>query len=154
MTYGYEVEYFVTNAEGAVLKAAPRFLPRDGKGILVEARGSYYPSPSDAESSLLDEFKRISRLAHSHGLSLLKLAEHEGETAGFHVHFGDSRQIDMPFWIVLLNRHFCVDIGLAGRRRSQYRMKPYGFEYRSLPATIRPCEVTACLNEAIHVTVP
>jgi hypothetical protein len=64
--------------------------------------------------------------------------------AGFHVHFSQPDPYDpkrnMPFDMVypirLLDQEFAREIHLAGRLPGAYQIKPYGFEYRSLPATV------------------
>ncbi len=65
--------------------------------------------------------------------------------AGLHIHFGNMRTIDntnvaeqmnMPRIIALMDKEFKDDIKAAKRMPGEYELKNWGFEYRSLPATI------------------
>lgn len=65
--------------------------------------------------------------------------------AGLHIHFGNLRTIDgtsvaeqmnMPRIIALMDKEFMPDIKAAKRMPGEYELKAWGFEYRSLPATI------------------
>jgi hypothetical protein len=74
-------------------------------------------------------------------------------TAGFHVHFsqpdpyatGKYVPFDMVYPIRLLDEAFTRDIQRSNRYPGAYRMKDYGFEYRSLPAAIKISDVTRVL---------
>jgi hypothetical protein len=77
--------------------------------------------------------------------------------AGLHVHFSDTTDyievtkgknpsgykntkhslFDMFKWVKVLDREFGNEILNAGRYKGAYKMKNYGFEYRSLPAQIK-----------------
>lgn len=87
--------------------------------------------------------------------------------AGLHVHFSNEVEayaqnynhpneylerryaglIDMPRFIVGLDRRFAKEIKAARRVPGLYEMKPYGFEYRSLPASIDPYEVAGAISK-------
>lgn len=141
MTFGYEVEYFLSR-NGQILKTVPQSYPRDGSQKLIEARSQYYVTPKDTEQSLLREIHRLSAKTKRDGFEIVQLNHHDGETAGFHVHFGSNKHIDMPMIINELDLSFEREILSAKRLKSLYRMKPYGFEYRSLPATVSSTAVT------------
>jgi len=86
--------------------------------------------------------------------------------AGLHVHFGFeteftyySRNSDNPLtrthlgeipniprYIYLLDKRFKDIIKTAKRAPGLYELKPYGFEYRSLPASVPPVEVADFLK--------
>lgn len=64
--------------------------------------------------------------------------------AGMHIHFSDthtdsnnktviSRQLDLPRIIQHFDKAFAAEIKDAKRLPGFYQIKPYGFEYRSLP---------------------
>ncbi len=94
---------------------------------------------------------------------LVCTADNDPQTqqAGLHIHFSNAQKctirtdtiykdveypapIDMPNIIQILDNAFEEDIRYAHRKLSQYRMKPHGFEYRSLPSTVN-------LNKVIDV---
>jgi hypothetical protein len=64
--------------------------------------------------------------------------------AGLHIHLSqpDTYNKDrfLPFDLIypvrLLDQEFAREIRLSGRLPGAYQMKPYGVEYRSLPATV------------------
>jgi hypothetical protein len=80
--------------------------------------------------------------------------------AGLHVHFSDAyeifgkagdkftayRQLDIPTIVHRLDRVFMATIKATGRVPGSYELKPYGFEYRSLPATVDPLAVAEMLH--------
>lgn len=64
-------------------------------------------------------------------------------TAGCHIHFSrktlDGRQrVQLPIIKIVyaFDARFNREIALANRMAGEYEIKPHGFEYRSLPATI------------------
>lgn len=78
-------------------------------------------------------------------------------TVGLHVHFSDTRidtdttnvngvaytrertthrVLNIPYMIAILDHAFAKQIAEARRPPGLYRMKRYGFEYRSLPGTL------------------
>ena len=75
--------------------------------------------------------------------------------AGLHVHFSDKypascghfTPVNMPRYIKALDTAFASDIKRAGRHIGAYRMKTYGFEYRSLPATVSLTQLTTVLSK-------
>lgn len=76
------------------------------------------------------------------------------QTAGLHVHFSSSysmsqacscgqvikynksQQLNIPRIVQAFDTYFAKQIKEAKRQRGMYEMKPWGFEYRSLPANI------------------
>lgn len=80
--------------------------------------------------------------------------------AGLHVHFSNEIElqegrrkrkvsgfINVPKVIVALDKRFAADIREARRVPGLYEIKPYGFEYRSLPADIDPWVVAAFISQ-------
>jgi len=63
-------------------------------------------------------------------------------TAGLHVHFSRKdelgRRVQLPIQTIVrcMDTAFANEISEAGRIPGEYEIKPYGFEYRSLPATV------------------
>lgn len=85
--------------------------------------------------------------------------------AGLHIHFGDVskqrvyhsstsasselttiNQLNIPRIIWLLDEAFKDEIKAAKRVKGEYELKPYGFEYRSLPATVNLDKVISVLE--------
>jgi len=67
-------------------------------------------------------------------------------TAGSHVHFSrklDGKRVQLPIYQIVrcMDAVFDKEIQSAGRIPGEYEIKPYGFEYRSLPATVDPEKV-------------
>jgi len=59
------------------------------------------------------------------------------QTAGLHIHFGfASKVINIPKIIKSFDSEFVEEIKQTHRQKGLYEMKPYGFEYRSLPTTV------------------
>ena len=62
-------------------------------------------------------------------------------TAGLHVHFSrktpDGKRVQLPMFKIVeeMDRIFRDEITGAKRMHGEFEVKPYGFEYRSLPAT-------------------
>lgn len=161
INYGFECEYFLGDSTGEILYSVPSRFPRDAAGHLIESRSKWYADPLATLSSLLEEDIRLEELAASQGLNVVRLPRYKysgrtssqgrpEETAGFHIHFScDGKQMDLPQMITLLNKRFAGEISSAGRDGSypeHYRMKPHGWEYRRLPATINPREVAKYLR--------
>lgn len=80
--------------------------------------------------------------------------------AGLHIHFGNQRQIEgrhgpvtvvdqmnIPRIVALMDKAFKDDIKEAKRMLGEYELKAWGFEYRSLPATINLNRVANTLIE-------
>lgn len=79
--------------------------------------------------------------------------------AGLHIHFSQPDPVtagkyipfDILYPIRLLDQEFADVIAAAGRHPGAYRMKvPYGFEYRSLPATVSLKQVTKVLLKMLE----
>ncbi len=84
----------------------------------------------------------------------VKTTRHGVVRAGLHVHFSDidehtivdkdnkvvkyhtSNQLDIPYIVYQLDKMFKEHILCSHRQPGIYEMKPWGFEYRSLPSTI------------------
>ena len=92
-------------------------------------------------------------IAKSHNAYGYVFPDNNYSYAGLHVHFSDQRdithigpanttqtviaaQLDMPRIINALDRKFIKEIAEAKRQEGWYELKPWGFEYRSLPASI------------------
>ncbi len=140
MTFGFECEYFIER-DGAIITPVPTRFPRDGGQNLVEVRSSYYKDPQDTLESFLEARVRLDRSLNREGYTRSSrtrwfLEKNDLETAGFHIHFGENRCLDIPKILSQLDLQFYSDIAKAMRVPSQYRMKPYGFEYRSLPCDV------------------
>lgn len=80
--------------------------------------------------------------------------------AGLHIHFSNqvtidgrngpvtiSQQMDIPRIIATMDGMFHSEIKKARRIPGEYEMKAHGFEYRSLPATVRLENVVSALEE-------
>lgn len=149
MTFGFERELLLFDAEGKVIEQVPSRFPRDASQKFVEVRSRWYPAPNHTLFSFVEEFDRLSRVADQNNY-ILQVEEGytflDGyEPAGFHVHFGAYCPIDMPLIIKAFDERFKKEILAAQRTLGAYRMKPHGFEYRSLPATIDSIAVTQLL---------
>jgi hypothetical protein len=78
--------------------------------------------------------------------------------AALHVHFSQPDVYDpkkfLPFDILypirLLDQEFEKVIKKAGRHLGAYQMKPYGFEYRSLPASVPIRDVSRTLLKMLQ----
>jgi len=86
-------------------------------------------------------------------------------TAGLHIHFSSTsdsnerckcgewihtrscKTMDMPRIIKALDKRFYIDIKWAKRQLGLYEMKPYGFEYRSLPNNIPLTELSDFIED-------
>lgn len=89
-----------------------------------------------------------------------KFISHSYSTAGLHVHFSNERDvttgngysmtvpqlIDIPRFVFGLDKIFAKEIKDAKRVPGLYEMKPYGFEYRSLPTSIELSKVVEALD--------
>lgn len=68
-------------------------------------------------------------------------------TAGIHVHFSrhdeQGRRVQLPIHNIVcaMDDHFNQTISRARRVCGEFEIKPHGFEYRSLPATVNVNEV-------------
>jgi len=67
-------------------------------------------------------------------------------TAGLHVHFSrklEGKRVQLPIYQIVrcMDGVFAKEIQSAGRIPGEYEIKPYGFEYRSLPSTVDPEKV-------------
>ena len=83
--------------------------------------------------------------------------------AGLHVHFSSTetivdkegrtrviaKQLNIPRIIFLMDRAFKPIIKASKRIPGEYELKNYGFEYRSLPATVNPLDVVPVLQEIL-----
>jgi hypothetical protein len=70
-------------------------------------------------------------------------------TAGIHIHFSKrdihGRRVQLPIRTIVLGMDARFNREIAGSERvcGEYEIKPYGFEYRSLPATINVKEAVS-----------
>lgn len=150
---GFESEYFIRDGSGIITPNVPSTFPRDGAGHLVEVRSAPCRRPSDAFDSMADDLQRVEKLISKQNYQLVCLNRHTfgvgfTEKAGCHIHFSHTtRQMDIPLILRLMDTKFRTIIEAAGRELSQYRIKPWGFEYRSLPTEISGKAVAAYLEE-------
>lgn len=164
MTYGFEAEFFLKDAAGAAVMVVPDRFPRDASQHQIEVRSNWFRDPNVTLVSFQSKNDRLTRLLQREDLwmstetfrivLLDELERHTSKvvTAGFHIHFGTERLVDMPLIIKRLDEAFEDEIMKAGRQFGDYRMKPHGFEYRSLPNMVIPSEVADFLVELdLHV---
>ena len=194
MRFGIEIELFLV--KGGVVAYPNYMLPKDGDGLLVEARGTPHSCPHQAIHSALAEIDRLRAEAKKGKLGTLKLWNHldleekfisehrrthgkdpsnvfnmrglhypHGERiyrAGLHVHFSEPShtikekggrdyqvfdQANIPHIINTLDREFAQEIEEAHRLPGFYELKPYGFEYRSLPNNVNLKKLVEVLEE-------
>lgn len=90
-----------------------------------------------------------------------EIKERKDQTAGFHIHFSNSTEVyrnsnkeyvygslNIPYIIKFFDKAFKEEIKCSKRQPGCYEMKPWGFEYRSLPNT-----VFAQLGKVEHVCI-
>jgi hypothetical protein len=85
--------------------------------------------------------------------------------AGLHIHFGrelvyttkegqkvkvGAGIINIPAIVLRLDQRFKAEIKAAKRALGLYKIQPWGFEYRSLPATIDPLTVAEFVQDSIR----
>lgn len=118
----------------------------------------------DARVKLLPKFKRA--MLYKHGKNAGKASCIYGELkekyndpysyAGLHIHISKTGTVNgvecsIPFDHVPIIKHldktFSSVIKEAGRQPGLYCIKPYGFEYRSLPCTVSLTAVVRALEE-------
>lgn len=116
----------------------------------------YVALPSKFRNYCLRKFgKNVNEEGSMYG----KFSHHNLSTAGLHVHFSDEKEVvvegrvkkipgilDMPRWIYGLDKFFAQEIKAAKRVPGLYEMKPHGFEYRSLPASVDMGRVVKALE--------
>jgi hypothetical protein len=165
MTFGFENEYFLRNKDGKILEQIPSYnLPYDNYGVLVEVRSDPCENPLQTLASFNAKYTELEAMIAKYDCTLANLNEHpisdyrKKETAGFHIHFGQATWHgnmcpandplpDMMKLIERLDIRFETFYKGIQRHPHWFRSKPYGFEYRRLPATIDPMVVTQVLVE-------
>ena len=81
-----------------------------------------------------------STVSRSHATGI----DSEYGTAGVHIHFsrhnrkGHRVQLPLKRIVMGMDARFNEKIAYSGRVHGEYEIKPYGFEYRSLPSTVNP----------------
>lgn len=165
MKFGYEMEFFLRHAlTGEIVYDVPRDLPHDAAGTLVEARSAAHQGLLVVETSLRDDIARLDKLVQAKGYALWNIDHFDYpvekphsfrgllETAGMHIHFDGTENRDLI--IADLNARFEQvikdakrDTRRTGNDTKGYRNKPYGWEYRMLPATVDPSFVTEVLTQ-------
>lgn len=173
ITIGYEGEYFVKDSNGTIIHQIPYDLPYDGGGRLVEVRSHWYPDPSDTLDSYKSQYDILKKQVKAKGLELVLMdgpytwttipkGFKNPETAGLHVHFSrtDGKRWNIPDICDDLTKHFKVEIGSrisqgdgfgSGGKFEHFRIKPHGWEYRLLPATIDLKAVTKFIEQRLPV---
>ena len=158
MLVGYEREFFVFE-HGCVAEATVDRRYRDKssrwkRGYLVEARGCPGSTPAIALSAYEKALYTLKNLVENKRQTLFLAAELPTKRgiipAGFHVHFGLRAGEDAQAFVRALETHFG---GLIARYKRDVEpkfaleKKPWGFEFRRLPATVDPVELTKVLSK-------
>lgn len=164
MTFGFEGEYFLADKAGNIVYNVPIDLPRDAANTLVEVRGEPATHPLQAALNYKDAYDKLKRDVESRDLKLVCKDEHHypkdqphwfrgsRETAGLHIHFGGE---DAPTAAALLPKLDKVFAHLTKGRETAYyatRPKPWGWEYRRLPATADLMDVVTILWREVYDT--
>ena len=165
MKFGYENEYFLQTADGKFVDVPDYSWPHDDMGHLVEVRSDPHENPFEVLKSFEERKAELERLVATKNLKLVCMAEWKPfkETAGFHIHFSSpaldglnyrishayqSRApADIATIIERLDKRFEPHWKGVKRHPQWWRTKPYGWEYRRLPATVDPLVVTQVLAE-------
>lgn len=111
---------------------------RDGKHSYPENRGNLYGK----DYSPSDRWQRAGLHVHFSDFEKTRVFGRTGQStrSGHHM-FQIHRPLDMPRIILALDKAFKEEIKAAKRLLGMYEMKPYGFEYRSLPTTVNVLDV-------------
>lgn len=162
LKFGFECEHFVQDPlTGEILYQVPSGLPMDGNGHLVETRSLPYNSSSATLDSFLERREALERQLHNLNLWMVTKDSHQypnkTETAGFHLHFSkqgiEESNFGGPGWasgeLAEIVSKIEAEFGPVGKIRTVprevWRFKPYGWEYRRLPASINPADVAKWL---------
>lgn len=165
LKFGFECEHFVEDPLlGEILYAVPTNLPHDGNGHLVETRSLPYNSSSAVLESFIERRELLESQLQNLNLRMVTKDEHaytngSRETAGFHLHFSKHGVEESNFGFVgpgwendeltSVIARLEAEFRPLGKIRTvaidTWRYKPYGWEYRLLPATIDPADVAKWL---------
>ena len=152
ISFGFECEGWITDTDGRFVLSVPARYPRDAMGDLTEIRSLWYPDPGATLASFVTKREELSKLLKRDKLTLVirdEVPESYSRTAGFHIHFSrpDGKQMDIPKMMATLARRFEGTMRPLGIPPEAYRMKPYGWEWRRLPASVDPELVARVLRE-------
>lgn len=165
MTFGFENEYFVRNKDGKILEQIPSWeLPHDDHCILVEVRSDPFENPYQTLASFNQKYVELEEALKKYDCTLACLTDYKTfgrhETAGFHIHFSrspyyptwnhDVPPVDIAEMKALLDERFRQYYEGVKRHPHEWRPKPYGWEYRRLPATVDPRIVTDTIAELFY----
>lgn len=158
LKFGFECEHFVQDPlTGEILYQVPSNLPMDGNGHLVETRSLPYSASSAVLESFLERREALERQLHNLNLWMVTKDLHQypnkTENAGFHLHFSKQGDERWQSWSNEERDDFIqrieAEFGKLGKIRTvpleRTRTKPYGWEYRRLPASINPADVAKWL---------
>lgn len=149
--FGYECEYFLEDPAGNISTQVPARYPRDGTGLLVEVRSNWFADPDRTLESFHKKYDELVKIVERDGCHLAHLDSYEWlpdvapppmrnpETAGFHVHFSKlSRerfdQLEIDEMMAMLDAW--LPTRPPGIPPEPFRLKPHGWEYRRLPASV------------------
>lgn len=155
LKFGFECEHFVQDPlTSEILYSVPYQLPHDGNGHLVETRSLPYSSSSAVLESFIQQREILEARLHNINLWMVTKDQHDypGKTefAGFHLHFSKD---DLSPWgpealsaiVARIEAEFGPQKKIRTYPPEATRFKPYGWEYRRLPATINPADVAKWL---------
>lgn len=158
LKFGFECEHFVENPlTEEILYTVPSSLPMDGNGHLVETRSLPYNASSAVLESFLERRELLAAQLSNLNLRMVTKDSHtypnKTETAGFHIHFSKQDKDNSVWWspdeLQAIISKIKAEFGAVGKIRTvpfeETRQKPYGWEYRRLPATIDPANVAKWL---------
>ena len=163
ITLGADPEFEVFNNEGIMNASGHHYLGNlhsptssqtplglDGAGTVAELR----PAPADSPYELVYNLSTIMKEAEQHSINFTT----KGDThaTGGHIHAGFSsgennfpdKNLEYLLSVLLLNPVKCLNGKARGSyaSRTPFESKPYGFEYRLLPAAIFENPVMAYLT--------
>lgn len=170
MKFGYENEFFLLDKHGEILHQVPSYkLPYDAHGTLVEVRSEAFENPYQTLASYNAKKAELEAAVAEFGCTLHNINEHQVmhsyprlETAGFHIHFGANFGLNYDHYynpivppdikvvadmITQLDEAFKPYYTGVNRHPHIWRVKPYGFEYRRLPATTSAVTITQVLDK-------
>lgn len=169
MTFGFENEYFMKK-DGQIVYLPDSSIPHDAMGWLAEVRSDPHDNPFKTLASFNEKHAELIEQVAKFGCTLECLAEVPfKDKAGFHIHFGSDSQVlkglheirehhygdwkhdDPPAEVKKMMKKLdakCEKYYKDVKRHPHlWRPQPWGWEYRRLPATVDPVEVTAIVAE-------
>lgn len=172
MKFGFENEYFLRRDSGHILEQVDHTLPRDAHGVLVEVRSDPFENPYQVLASFNAKYAELEEACKKLDCFLHNIQQHalnggagRTETAGFHIHFSKDEwtgmnqfapypndpPTDVQVLCKILDTRFKSHYENLTRHPHWWRAKPYGWEWRRLPATINPLLVAQVLAEEFYV---